>query len=153
VRFSLLENIDLILNTDDVPYNGNPWVHLNELLYVYNGTSYYLIENGQLRLIPDEVTLNFMHLNASNAKVLSQSAKEKAAFGGPYPSRKDGLLIKAPKRNQVFITKGGKRHGVPNMETLSSMGESLSRLTVISDMDLEQIPVGDPIPDSKGKKA
>lgn len=26
-RYALLENIDLILSDDDVPYSGNPWAH------------------------------------------------------------------------------------------------------------------------------
>lgn len=59
-KYSLLENIDLILNDDDVPYEGNPYAHYKDLFRVSHNEgkdSYYIIEHGHLREVMENFTL------------------------------------------------------------------------------------------------
>ena len=68
-------------------------------------------------------------------------------MGEALPSREDGQLIKGPKNNWVFVLEGGKRKGIPNMDTLLHLGFKLSDVKVLPASDIEQIVMGEPIPD------
>ena len=148
-KFPILENIHLILNDNNtgVVYNNDQWSHFNEKLRVDSGnvTKYYLMEPGYMREIPDLFTLKEMHLNISRAKPLTDDDKTAHPFGAKYPSRKDYQLLKAPKRMYIYLVLNGKRHGIPNMQTLSKLGMGLHNVTITSESDIEQIPLGDPI--------
>lgn len=64
-KYTLLDNLDLILSDEEHPYNGNPWDHHQDKLRVNrttNGSLYYLIENGILREVPDNITMAAFHV-------------------------------------------------------------------------------------------
>ena len=152
-KYQILENLHLILNDNrtGVVYAGDPWDHFNEKLRVTNDSRYYLVDAGYLREIPDVLTLRSMHLNDSRAKVLTDEDRMTHPFGARIPSRKDYQLLKAPKRNYIYLVLGGKRRGIPSMETLAAMGMGLHNVTITSEWDIEQIPLGDPMPDIQRK--
>lgn len=158
-KYALLENIDLILADAEDEYEGNPWDHHQDKFRV-NFTStgtmqYFIIEHGFLRVIPDKETLaSLHHMNVSDGKGIDIQTQtitplDLTAYpiGVPMPSRKDGLLIKAPKNNQVYVIESGKRRGIPNMDTLAHLKLTLDDVKVYSDDDVQQIPLGFPIPD------
>lgn len=164
-KFHLLENIDLILSEDEHPYEGNPFAHMESVLRYKNKEKidsnilnsgnelniidnriYFLIEDGKLRLIPDEVTLGFLHLHTAYSKEITDLEYEIYEIGPPFPSRQDGRFIKKHKNNWVFLMKDGKRHGIPNMDTLNKLGATVANIQHVSDFDLEQIPMGTDIP-------
>lgn len=148
-KYQLLENLDLILSDDHGgQYTGNPWDHHQDKLREENDT-YYLIENGQLRLLPDLDTIKHMHLDASKAKPLDQIDLTAYPKGPVFPSRKDGQLIRYAKSNWIFLIKDGKRHGIPNLDTFFSLNATMAQVKVVSSQDLESIVMGDPIPDTK----
>jgi len=146
-KYQLLENIDLILSDDEHMYTGNPWDHHQDKIRRDAATGkYFLIENGFLREFPDNDTIHHMHLNASLAKELNDIDKAAYPLGGAFPSRRDGQLVKAPKKNHIYFIKDGRRHGIPNLDTFYSMGLSLGNVKVLPDSDIEQIVLGEPIP-------
>ena len=151
-KYALLENLDLILSDDDHPYTGNPWDHHQDKLRMNqttNGTIYYLIENGILREVPDNFTLTTFHLKITgNIAPLTEEDKQLYPIGNPFPSRRDGSLVKLPKRLQLWLVKDGKRHAIPNMETFNSIKPPLhlKDIIVLPESDMEQIPLGPPIP-------
>jgi hypothetical protein len=137
---------------------------------------FYYIDNGYLREVVDEDTLHALHYegeythhndatdkqnkelqekrefhhstkNMSSNQVLSPLDLLAFPLGDKLPSRKDGQLIKAPKNNWVFLLKDGKRHGIPNMDTLASLGKTLQDVQIWKPSDLEMVVMGDPVPD------
>lgn len=147
VKYQLLENLDLILS-DDITgqYDGNPWDHHQDKMRDSNGT-YYLIENGLLRLLPDKETIFHMHLNASLAKPLDTMDTTAYHFGPPFPSRRDGQMVRFKKSNYIFYIKDGRRHGIPNMDTFYTLNMSMSEVKLLSPEDLNSIVLGEPWPD------
>jgi hypothetical protein len=153
-KYQLLENIDLILSDDDDQYDGNPWDHHQDKFRVDDEGIYYLLENGMMRKIPDAETLKALHhIQDADKPTQKLTALDRGAFpmGDPVHTRKDGQLIKAAKSNWVFVTEGGKRRGIPNMETLLHLKFTLADVKVLPDADIEQIVMGEPIPDVKSK--
>lgn len=153
-KYQILENIHLILNDNrsGLTYNNDQWSHFNEKLRVSNESKYYLVETGYLREIPDILTLKSMHLNESRAKFLTEEDIAAHPFGTKFPSRKDYQLLKAPKKNYIFLVLDGKRRGIPNMATLSNLGMGLHNVTITSEGDIEQIPLGPPMTDTSNGK-
>ena len=155
-KYQILENIDLILSDDDEEYDGNPWDHHQDK-FRYNKTAdaYYLIENGNLREIPDNFTLQSLHHFKINdehgvdthTQALTPLDLNSFPLAQMFPTRKDGQLIKAPKNNWIFLVKGGKRRGIPNMDTLKHLGLDISMVKILPASDIEQIVLGDPMPD------
>jgi len=79
---------------------------------------------------------------------LTEEDKRIYPIGNPFPSRQDGTLLKMPKKLQLWILKSGHRHAIPNMDTFNSIKPplSLKDIVVLSESDIEQIPLGPPIP-------
>ena len=158
-KYQLLENIDMILSDEEDEYDGNPWDHHQDKFRLDTSEGegvYYLIENGYLRRIPDAPTLmSLHHNNASGVPTQPLTGLDKKAYpmGEPLPSRADGQVVKAPKNNWVFALQGGKRRGIPNMDTLLHLGFKLSDVKVLPAADIEQIVMGEPMPDvnSRGR--
>lgn len=152
-KYQLLENIDLILSDDDDTYDGNPWDHHQDKFRIDDEGNYFVIENGFLRAIPDEDTLKALHHQGgegSTTPKLTDIDSKAYPVGSEIPSRKDGQLIKASKSNWVFLIDGGRRRGIPNMETLMHLKYKLEDVKVLPDTDVEQIVMGEPMPDVKG---
>lgn len=151
-KYTLMENLDLILSDEDHPYTGNPWDHHQDKLRVVrttNGSLFYLIENGVLREMPDNFTMHTFHVKVTeNIPPLTEEDKRIYPIGPRIPSRKDGSLLKMPKRNQLWLVKNGHRHAIPNMETFNSIKPPLhlKDIIVLPESDIEQIPLGTPIP-------
>ena len=146
-KYMLLENLDLILSDEHGgQYDGNPWDHHQDKLRNSNGT-YFLVENGQLRELPDQETIHHMHLNASKAKKLDEIDSTAYPKGPPFPSRRDGQLLRYAKSNWIFIVKDGTRHGIPNLDTFFHINGSFEKVNVVSLADFEGIVAGEPIPD------
>lgn len=144
----LLENMDLMLGQEAHPYTGNPWHHNQERLrFSPLDGKYYMVDGGTLREVPDNSTLRALHLNASEAQLLSPAEEEQLSVGSPYPSRADGLLykLKHPKVHTVFLMKDGKRHAIPNLATFESLKLSFDSLVQLGESDLEHIAMGPPI--------
>lgn len=57
----------------------------------------------------------------------------------------EGALIQSPQKPAVYFVQGGKLHYVPDPPTLESRW-SWSQVRVVSQEDVDAIPVGDPIP-------
>ena len=148
-KYQLLENLDFILS-DDVggQYEGNPWDHhQDKMRNDGNGTTFFLIENGALRELPDAETIRHMHLDPAKAKRLDEIDVKAYPRGPPFPSRRDGQLLRFAKSNWIFLIKDGKRHGVPNLDTFFSLNASMAQVKIVGQADLEAIVMGDPVPD------
>ena len=157
-KYSLLENIDLMLSDDENPYEGNPWDHHQDKFrrnVTSEGEVYYLIENGFLRKIPDRATLAALHhLRIDDEKgadihtqLLTPMDLLAYPIKNPVPSRRDGLVVKGPKNREVFVLDGGKRRSIPNMDTMYHLKIRFEDIKVLPDDDLKQISLGEPMPD------
>jgi hypothetical protein len=150
-KYTLLENLDLILSDEDNPYTGNPWDHHQDKLR-RNGTAKHLVllENGFIRAIPDEETLHALHLTLKEDTVqLSAEDKELHPIGDPFPSRRDSLVYKTRKSNLLWFMKDTHRHHIPNMDAFYQMNGSV--VHIIQDSDMEHIAIGKPIPHVDGR--
>lgn len=153
-KYHLLENLDLILNEDGILYDGDPFAHHRSLLrylskadeHGNNIKEYYIIDYGMLRRIPDNITLCAMHLRENDAVLVTAEEKVLYPFGLPYPSRVDGVAIRANKRQQVYVINNGRKRAIPNIDTFFSLNLSFNEVHVTSEFDIEQIPLGPPIP-------
>ncbi len=126
--------------------SGNPWDHHQEKLR-RNASSgeLFLFENGFIRLIPDVYTLAALHLSVQSTTLpLSDQDVALHPFGGPFPSRKDGLFYKTRKSGVVWVMKNAHRHQLPNIATFYSLNGTA--IHTISDIDLEQIAIGPVVP-------
>ena len=152
-KYQLLENLDLILS-DDVngQYDGNPWEHQQNKMRLRNGT-YYLLDNGALRALPDVETIGHMHLNASLAQYIDDNNKATYHEGPAFPSRRNGQVVKAAKHNWIFLIKDGTRHGIPNMETFFALNLTMSQVKTLSFDDISSIVLGAPIDDVRRKES
>lgn len=154
-KYPLLEKINLILddNKTNLIYDNNQWEQFDKKLRVRNKKeyenekeSYYLLDAGYLRLIPDLVTLKHMHLNVSLAAELSSHEESIFPYGSSYPSRKSGQLVKASRKNSIYLIEDGKRREFPNYDTFAHMNFTIDNLSIVSEDDLEQIPIGLSLP-------
>ncbi len=152
-KYHLLENLDLILNEDGILYDGDPFSHHRSLLRFLSKADehgndikeYYIIDYGMLRRIPDNTTLVAMHLREDDAVIVTKEEKYLYPFGLPYPSRVDGVAIRAKRRHQIYIIESGRKRAIPNKDTLFSLNLTFDNVHVTSDFDVEQIPLGPPI--------
>lgn len=81
------------------------------------------------------------------AKTLTPAEKANHDIGHPFPSRADGLTMKAPRKATIYIVLNGKRHNIPNMDTFNALKLKIEDVKIVSEYDLEHIPLGDPIKD------
>ena len=153
-KYPLLEKINLLLddNSTGLVYDGDQWEQFHKKLRIRNVTEnenevevYYLIDSGFLRLIPDMFTLEHMHLNSSQGILLSEHEISIFPFGANYPSRISGQLLKA-SMNSIYLIQDGLRREFPNLNTFLKMGYDLDKISVVKENDLEQIPIGLPLP-------
>eukprot|EP01038_Epipyxis_sp_PR26KG_P008143 gene8143-11022_t len=146
-RIALLENIDIILSEEDYPYTGDPWEALVHESIRVNGTTYYFIDNGEIREIPDNYTYAAFHLHPNNYTLkLSENDLNKFRMGPPLPSRQDGTLIKVHRNPQVWVIYDGRRHAIPNLNTFVSKGWDFGDVKTISTGDMDLIGIGPGIP-------
>ena len=48
--------------------------------------------------------------------------------------------------NSIYLIQDGLRREFPNLNTFLTMGYDLDKISVVKENDLEQIPIGLPIP-------
>lgn len=150
-KYALLENLDLMLGDEDMPYTGNPWDHHQDKLR-RNGSdsSLVLLENGFIRPIPDKETLAGLHLSLKEDTLpLSKEDVEMHPLGDPFPSRRDHLVYKTRKSSLLWYMKDAHRHHILNMDAFYQLNTSFI-INFISDMDLEHIAIGKAMPHVEG---
>ena len=128
-----------------------------------NGTEkvvkYYMIENNFLRLVPEPVEYTFMNfhikekdLNTSSIKHLSSDDLSFYTFGDPFPNRRDNMLVRSKKSREIFILRNGHRHSIPDVDTFYSMKLDFKDVLILSESDVDQIPLGHSLPSVHNKQ-
>ena len=151
-KYTLLENLDLILSDEDNPYTGNPWDHHQDKLRKVDasGKSLVLLENGYVRAIPDEETLHALHLTLKpDTALLSAQDTELYPAGDAFPSRRDKQIYKTRKSNLLWFMRDAHRHHIPNMDAFFQVNGSM--VHIIGETDMEHIAIGKPIPHQDGR--
>lgn len=148
-RFVLMELMQHILSEEGHPYTGNAWDHrLDKVRMSGDRTAYYLIENGVRRIIPDNYTFEALHI-PKDRHYPSLTEEEKRIYpkGPRFPSRSDGTLLQGAKdiSGTVWIMDRGRRRRIPDWNTFVNMGLRWQDIIRISQEDLEQIFVGQPV--------
>jgi hypothetical protein len=95
---------------------------------------------GASRVASSEASLN------SPARFVS-SAMYIQLRGGDDPMP-DGAIVKASGTDR-FLIEGGQRRLIPDEDTFKAMGFKSENIKVISDSDLNSIPLGKPLPSKK----
>ncbi len=129
-------------------FTARKFGHLQTLLRVSeDGDKYYLWELGRLRLFPNSsaVVVGNTHLNKSLATVLSEAESREEHMGMPFPARTDGLVVKAPKRNDVYLIRDLQRHTLENFDTFLMLGFKQEDIQVMKEGEIELIPIGESI--------
>jgi hypothetical protein len=110
----------------------------------------YLIDSGQRRWIPDPSTLLSIS-TWEKVKVTTDAEINVIPVGAPIPSvlglRRwpDGSLLKS-SLPPVYIVENGTRRWIPDPETFNALGLVWERINVISNTELNLIPLGEQLP-------
>jgi hypothetical protein len=115
----------------------------NQVIASYN-SDYYLVQNGQLRLIPNQETLTAMGIAANTVKTFSNQDLTLIPLGKALPSRKDGDVFADLSGNNIYLMESGKRRLLPKGYTLKELGINLPGSPTFPDSDFKDIPLGDP---------
>ncbi|NJK68919.1 MAG: S8 family serine peptidase [Microcoleus sp. SU_5_3] len=115
----------------------------NQVIATYN-SDYYLVQNGQLRLIPNQETLTAMGIAANTVKTFSNQDLTLIPLGQALPSRKDGDVFADLSGNNIYLMESGKRRLLPKGYTLKELGINLPGSPTFPDSDFKDIPLGDP---------
>jgi hypothetical protein len=155
-KIALLLHMHYLLDDENIPYTGYQWgkyvQRFRKTFSETEGERYYIIDWGEIRAIPDDATaraiFSMVRIHESKFEIpfLSDADRAENAESSPYPSRRDGLLYKVHRNNEVWYMKHGYRHSVPDWDTLQAMGFSGGDIAPISAGDLDLIPVGAPLP-------
>ena len=82
-----------------------------------------------------------------NATSANLTLKELQLISRFIPA-KDHTVVKTRSQRSVFLIENSLRREIPNMNTFVSLGFDLDNITVISDHQLQLIPLGAPYPDA-----
>jgi hypothetical protein len=110
----------------------------------------WLIEGGKRRWIPDAPTL-VSRWTWEQVKVLSDDEVNAIPLGAPYPSVlggrewPEGSLVKG-SGPEIYVIRSGQRHWIPDESTFTASGFDWNKIQVISDPELNAIPVGPALP-------
>ncbi|MCB9279244.1 MAG: hypothetical protein H6562_10035 [Lewinellaceae bacterium] len=101
----------------------------------------YIIFNGVRRHVPDPTTFAAMGLSWANVRDIPAEDLEPIPLGAQIPSRVDGLFYKATGP-EVYVMQGGMRR---RTQFLNPFGILAYHIQQISDEDLREIPLGNPL--------
>ncbi|MEG3902896.1 S8 family serine peptidase [Microcoleus sp. B4-C5] len=115
----------------------------NKVIASYN-SDYYLVQNGQLRLIPNQETVNALGINPKTVKNFPNEDLARIPRGNLLPSQKDGDVFADLSGNNIYLMESGKRRLLPKGYTLKELGINLPGSPTFPDSDFKDIPLGDP---------
>ena len=155
-KIPLLIHLKHLFSDEGYPYTNYQWsrfVRTFRLDIRPEGESFYILEQGKMRALPDNSTihalLHMVRFHESNLTVIPQlTAEERQTYtiGPPYLSRRDGHLYIARGQREVWYIKSGHRHSMPDMDTLNAMNYTPADIVQVDKEDLFGIPVGPPLP-------
>ncbi|MDJ1172572.1 S8 family serine peptidase [Roseofilum capinflatum] len=117
-----------------------------------SGPEVYFIDGIVRRHIPDAETLSYVgvgYITSQNS--LSDEDLNSILLGDPLPSRKNGALVKGSGPEVYYMEKGQRRH-IPDAETFEAMGLDWGAIQYVSERDLNDIPLGLPVPSVKDSR-
>jgi murein DD-endopeptidase MepM/ murein hydrolase activator NlpD len=114
----------------------------NQVIASYN-SDYYLVQNGQLRLIPNQETLTEMGIAANTVKTFSNQDLTLIPYGDDLPSRKNGDVF-GDLSGRIYLMESGKRRLVPDWDTLRAIGINVTYFPMFPESDIKDIELGDP---------
>jgi hypothetical protein len=114
----------------------------NQVIASYN-SDYYLVQNGQLRLIPNQETLTEMGIAANTVKTFSNQDLTLIPYGDDLPSRKNGDVF-GDLSGRIYLMESGKRRLVPDWDTLRAIGINVTYFPMFPESDIKDIKLGDP---------
>jgi len=118
----------------------------NQVIASYN-SDYYLVQNGQRRLIPNQETLTAMGIAPNTVKAFPNQDLALIPLGNNLPSRKDGTLLRG--QDKVYQMQSGKRRWIPDAETFNAMGLSWSDIKDFPVNDVDAVTIGSELPSRK----
>lgn len=106
--------------------------------------SYYLVEEGWKREIPDPDTGHYLGTPFHTFTTVDDAVLNNipSYFGSMYPSRRTHGLLRTRGNREIFFIDGGIRRPVTSMSVLHSLGLDPANATVVADADMLAIPVG-----------
>ncbi|SKB14229.1 putative Lysozyme [Planktothrix sp. PCC 11201] len=114
----------------------------NQVIAGYN-SDYYLVQNAQLRPIPNQETLNALKINPNTVKRFSNEDLARIPQGNPLPSRKDGDVFRDQSGN-IYLMQSGKGYLVSDLDTLRAIGINETAMATFPESDLKDIRSGEP---------
>jgi len=125
----------------------SPQVQLKEADLMQGTGSVYVFENGERRKVETLVTFNKSGFKTSEINHISDEQIEAIPEGprwlAPYKQAEDNDLVQA--EGAVFLIKDGKRCTILNEKAFEDHGFNASDIVQVSDEDLAEIPLGDPL--------
>ena len=115
----------------------------NQVIAGYN-SDYYLVQNAQLRWIPNQETLNALKINPNTVKRFSNEDLARIPSGNLLPSQKDGDVF-ADFAGNIYLMQSEKRSLLPKGYTPKDIGINVTGWPTFPESDLTNIPLGQPI--------
>lgn len=106
--------------------------------------TYYLLKDNNFYPITDK---NLLSTNYKNIQIEKHKKKDLAAFPVVYdtPDIKDGLLLREPDSDTVYVIEKGKKRQLADSDTFDAMGYKKENVVPVSVATLIGIPDGDKI--------
>lgn len=101
----------------------------------------YLISGGQKHYIQTPATVRALEVN--QAKAVPDSTLDAIPTGLELPPLTTQVIQKA-STGEVFLLQAGKRHYIPDTETLKALGLA-GQVQALKDNFADAIPVGSPV--------
>ncbi|MEG4343921.1 S8 family serine peptidase [Microcoleus sp. A003_D6] len=114
----------------------------NQVIAGY-GSDYYLVQNGRLRRVPNQETLNALKIDLNTVKHFLNEDLARIPDGDDLPSRKDGDVFQ-DLSGRIYLMQSGKRRFVPDWDTLRAIGINVTVMPTFPESDLKDIELGDP---------
>lgn len=112
------------------------------------GPKVYLVQNGQRRWIPDELTFLALGYKWENIKKISEQELMVIPESSPLPKYvskyRDGTLLRGAE-TKVYIISAGYRRLIPNTGTFDALGYRWEDVQAIPDQELAAIPELQPL--------
>jgi hypothetical protein len=119
------------------------FVLYEKLLYQVPGDpTVYFVMNNTRRGVPDPETLFAMGYNWEMVQKITAQDMNSLPKGPNLPSRKDGSLVQAVNKPEVFVIEKGIRRHITDAETFNALKFDWNKIQQVSIADLNDIPAG-----------
>lgn len=125
--------------------NGPQAITDGSLIKSEHSPDVFVVDRGKRHLIPDRITMESKWPNAQ-VQTVPQHVVDSIPLGEPVPSirAREGSLIRSEHSPEVYLVDKGKRHLIPDDETLHAKWPH-HEVETLPQRTIDSIPLGEPV--------